>query len=130
MTALAALNRARAAWERTQPQMVISGWADWLDSLDAGGGVQRVEPVELDETEGTTRPGGSGVVVGHESTLRLVEPARLTGGAEPRHAPLAVHSRRRVSPSAISPADGSAPFSCDGPDALSVEGQRRGQEGA
>lgn len=33
MNALEALNRARAAWERTQPQLVIGGV---LDQADAG----------------------------------------------------------------------------------------------
>lgn len=34
VTALAALNRARAAWEATQPQLTLTGWADMLDGLE------------------------------------------------------------------------------------------------
>ena len=34
MTALDALNRARAAWEATQPQLVIDGWTTALDDTD------------------------------------------------------------------------------------------------
>ena len=32
---LDALNRARAAWEATQPQLVLDGWADALDDADS-----------------------------------------------------------------------------------------------
>ena len=31
---LDALNRARQAWEATQPQLVLDGWADALDDTD------------------------------------------------------------------------------------------------
>lgn len=44
MTPLDALNSARAAWERTQPQLVIDGWLDGLDAADAGA-VRCIEPV-------------------------------------------------------------------------------------
>ena len=46
MTALDALGRARCAWERSQPQLTIDGWADMLDGLDApdAGAVRCVEP--------------------------------------------------------------------------------------
>jgi hypothetical protein len=47
VNALDALNRARAAWERTQPQLTIVG----LDQADAGTdnpvGVGLIEPVRL-----------------------------------------------------------------------------------
>ena len=48
MTALDALGRARCAWERSQPQLTIDGWADMLDGLDAAdaGAFRCVEPVE------------------------------------------------------------------------------------
>jgi len=55
----AAIDRARRAWERTQPQLVIDGWLDMLDGLDEA----------------------------QSSALRLVEPERLTSGAEPSYAP-------------------------------------------
>jgi hypothetical protein len=42
---MVALNRARLAWERTQPQLVIDGWADGLDEADRGKPVGLVEPV-------------------------------------------------------------------------------------
>ena len=47
MTALDALGRARCAWERSQPQLTIDGWADMLDGLDAAdaGAFRCVEPV-------------------------------------------------------------------------------------
>lgn len=47
MNALQACDRARHAWERTQPQLVITGWADMLDGLDRPqtGALRSVEPV-------------------------------------------------------------------------------------
>ena len=42
---LDALNRARAAWEATQPQLVLDGWADALDDTDPCGG-HRVGVIE------------------------------------------------------------------------------------
>lgn len=44
MSALASLNAARAAWERTSPQLTIDGWADALDEADRGKPVGLVEP--------------------------------------------------------------------------------------
>lgn len=46
MNALAAVDRARRAWERTQPQLVIDGWADMMDGLDEPqvGMLRLVEP--------------------------------------------------------------------------------------
>ena len=34
MNALQALDRARRAWERTSPQLVIDGWLDMLDEQE------------------------------------------------------------------------------------------------
>lgn len=42
-----AINRARLAWERSQPQLVIDGWLDMLDELDEPqpSALRFVEPV-------------------------------------------------------------------------------------
>ena len=82
----ASIARARLAWERTQPQLVIDGWLDMLDGLDEA----------------------------QSSALRLVEPTRLTSGAEPSYAPpegLAASTSRCVAPSRPAPPNrgGSAP---------------------
>jgi len=82
----AAIDRARRAWERTQPQLVIDGWLDMLDGLDEA----------------------------QSSALRLVEPERLTSGAEPSYAPpeeLTASQFPGVAPSRPAPPNrgGSAP---------------------
>ena len=59
MNTLEALDRARRAWERTSPQLVIDGWLDELDRLD--------------ETQGMAEC---------RRSLRLVEPA-----CSPPHSP-------------------------------------------
>lgn len=110
MNALQALDRARAAWERTSPQLVIDGWLDMLDGLDET--QHRIE----------CRP-----------LLRLVEPAcfpphspagGLNPGAEPcceqdegltARRPFAADTARPVS---------SAPYQYDGGCRISPEEQR------
>ena len=57
MNALEALHRARRAWELTQPQLVIDGWADGLDAADAGA-FRCVEPAYTD------RAGSGGLAIG------------------------------------------------------------------
>jgi hypothetical protein len=98
----AAMFRARRLWERSQPQMVIEGWADMVDGLDE------------------TQP----------SALRLVEPdSGFTSGAEPRCASEA-HRRTSAAPSAPPNADGSAPTTSNGPGRMSLSDVRgRGQTG-
>jgi hypothetical protein len=78
MTPLEALDRARVAWERSQPQLFLELWPD-------GG---------LDEVH-CRRPTGVGASCGKGHGVHLVEPARvnpalsvagaggLKGGAEP-----------------------------------------------
>lgn len=46
MSALAALDRCRHAWEASQPQFTIEGWADMVDGLDEA---DRGKPVGLIE---------------------------------------------------------------------------------
>ncbi len=60
VTAMDALGRARCAWERSQPQLTIDGWADMLDGLDAAdaGAVRCVEPAH------TNRAGSGGLAIG------------------------------------------------------------------
>lgn len=55
VTALDALTMARMAWERSQPQMTLTGWADMLDGLDEadrGKPVGLVEPAHSPFLEG------------------------------------------------------------------------------
>lgn len=56
----AAMSRCRSLWERTQPQMVLEGWSDMLDGLDAAdaGAVRCVEPAH------TNRAGSGGLASG------------------------------------------------------------------
>lgn len=66
--ALDALREARAAWERTQPQLVIDGWAAGLEEADGlGSPVRLLEPAS--SPPGTSPRGG-------------LHPC----GTEPRHA--------------------------------------------
>ena len=116
MNALEALDRARRAWERTSPQLVIDGWLDELDRLD--------------ETQGMAEC---------RRSLRLVEPAcspphspagGLNPGAEPcceqdegltARRPFVADTARSVS---------SAPYPYDGPCRISPEESRgAGREG-
>lgn len=111
MTPLVALNRARAAWEATQPQLTLTGWADMLDGLD------------------TPQP----------SALRCVEPAYAAhpplrgglqaGGTEPRHAPPeGADGFPRVA-GVFSEAPSVPPHPSNGRGASHDEDARRGQEG-
>lgn len=99
MTALDACFAAYDAWRGTQPQLF------WTYENLYG----------LDEAERARRP------------LRLVEPAGFTIGAEPRCAPTV--SPPSAAPSATPNADGSAPLTHEGRDALPSKSARPGQGG-
>ena len=63
MTALDALNRARAAWEATQPQLVIDGWTTALDDTDPSAhlrvGVIERAPTQASLDGGALNPCGT-----------------------------------------------------------------------
>ena len=92
MTALEALAQAQRAWEATQPQL-------FFELEDAG----------LDQAQG--RSCEAGPRHGHGS-LRLIEPERLTSGAEPCWDLLRADGKSFAfpAPPATPPAGGSAPL--------------------
>ena len=97
-----AILRCFLAWQRTQPQLTIDGWADMLDGLD------QTEP---------------------RRSLGLIEPAPgLTSGAEPRCATPEALTALCAAPPATPNAGGSAPSHNNGDGANPSKEARRPQE--
>ena len=96
-TPLDALNRARQAWEATQPQLVLDGWADALDdtvTLGGGGGVvERVPARGLGEAR---RTGGNTSLVGSSASPSPTGLERC--GTEPHSDTSADRISHRVAP--------------------------------
>jgi len=119
---------ARRAWDNSQPQYVIPGLDEALYTPSAGA-EGLVEPAGWADSEGcgncTPKAHGTARPRSPVSVPSLsAEPPRLTQGAEPCRDSGTDGHRSVAAPSALSPADGSAPLTNDGPGRMSSRDTR------